>query len=259
MGKTLFITGTGTDVGKTALSLALVLWAGSRGLRTAYLKPIQCGAFPFGEPPKVGGDADWIRHLAGGNVSVHVTYRLRLAASPHLAAEREGLRLDPSRIGSDIESLAGSHDLLLVEGAGGAAVPFDRKGATLAALAARMGIPSLIACAPGLGTLHHTLATVAYLQSLKAPMAGFAFCHRSSPEPTAHSTAHSAGDPTADDLPQDELSRDNRETLAAHTGLAWFGALPYSQPAARGIPLSPAEAEAWWASVAGPMDAWWKA
>ena len=56
MGKTIFITGTGTDVGKTALSLALLLWAGARGLRTAYCKPVQCGGFPLGDPPVMGGD-----------------------------------------------------------------------------------------------------------------------------------------------------------------------------------------------------------
>ena len=92
MGKTIFITGTGTDVGKTALSLALLLWARARGLRTAYCKPVQCGDFLYGEPPVKGGDADWIGSLAGGGTEAHVTYRLRLAASPHLAAEREGLR-----------------------------------------------------------------------------------------------------------------------------------------------------------------------
>ncbi len=259
-GKTLFITGTGTDVGKTALSLALVFWARARGLRTAYLKPLQCGAFPFGEPPRLGGDADWIRHVAGGDTEAHVTYRLRLAASPHLAAEREGVLLDPARMAGDIDSLAGSHDLVLVEGAGGAAVPFDRNGATLAALAAGMRIPSLIACAPGLGTLHHTLATVAYLQSLKAPIAGFAFCHRSPMEPPSFPSASA---PSMDSTPatpaSEDLSRDNRETLAALTGLPWFGGLPFSEKAARGIPLSPAEAEAWWAPVGEPMEAWWKA
>lgn len=247
-GKILGITGTGTDVGKTALSLALVFWARSRGLRTAYLKPIQCGTFPFGEPLEEGGDADWIRLLAGDGTAAHVTYQLRLAASPHLAAEREGLRLDPSRIGGDIDALARSHDLVLVEGAGGAAVPFDRNGATLSALAAEKGIPSLIACAPGLGTLHHTLTTVAYLRSLKAPIAGFAFCHRSPRE-----------SPAPEASPAEDLSVDNRETLAALTGLAWFGALPFSEKAARGMPMSTAEADAWWAPLGGPMDAWWKA
>ena len=178
MGKTLFITGTGTDVGKTALSLALVLWARRRGLGTAYFKPVQCGDFPFGEPAVRGGDAEWIRALAGTEVSTQEAYRFRLAASPHLAAEREGARIERSMLSARARALSADSDLLVVEGAGGAAVPLDREGATLAAWAADLGIPALIACAPGLGTLHHTLTTVAYLRGLGAPIAGFAFCHR---------------------------------------------------------------------------------
>ena len=87
MGKTLFITGTGTDVGKTALSLALILWARNRGLRAAYFKPVQCGDSAFGEPALRGGDAEWIQALAGRDVRTQAGYRFRLAASPHLAAD----------------------------------------------------------------------------------------------------------------------------------------------------------------------------
>src|SRR5690348_2666690 len=118
MAKALFITGTGTDVGKTALSLAVLLWARNRGLRTAYHKPIQSGTYAFSGPSREGrlpqegelpqantlpqpiglpqaiGDAEWIQTMAGGSssgISTHVTYRLRMPASPHLAAEREGV------------------------------------------------------------------------------------------------------------------------------------------------------------------------
>jgi dethiobiotin synthetase len=241
MGKTLFITGTGTDVGKTALSLALVLWARHRGLRVAYCKPVQCGDFPFGEPPVRGGDAEWIRALAGAAVPAQAAYRFRMAASPHLAAEREGTRIERSLLSAQVEALSKASDLVIVEGAGGAAVPLDREGATLAAWAADLGIPALIACAPGLGTLHHTLTTVAYMRALNAPIAGFAFCHRD---------AEGA---------DDRLIADNRETLRSLTGLAFFGSLPYSARTARGIPMPPAEAEAWWAPLSGSLDAWWRA
>jgi dethiobiotin synthetase len=248
MGKTLFITGTGTDVGKTALSLALVLWARHRGLRAAYCKPVQCGDFPFGEPAMRGGDADWIRALAGTAVPTQTVYRFRLAASPHLAAEREGARIERAILSAQVETLSKASDLLIVEGAGGAAVPLDREGATLAAWAADLGIPALIACAPGLGTLHHTLVTAAYLRGLNAPIAGFAFCHREAEHP-----ADAANGSTA------KLADDNRETLRSLTGLAFFGSLPYSARTARGIPMPPAEAETWWAPLSGSLDAWWQA
>src|SRR4051812_10617311 len=117
MGSALFITGTGTDVGKSALSLAVLLWAGRRGLRAAYFKPVQCGTFVFGDPAVQGGDAEWIHSLAGERVPVHVTYRLRMAASPHLAAEREGATLDVGRIRSEASALREGNDVLILEGA----------------------------------------------------------------------------------------------------------------------------------------------
>jgi len=122
MGRILFITGTGTDVGKTALSLAVLLWAKHRGLNAAYLKPVQCGNFPFGNPPREGGDADWIRTLSGG-MPAYVTCALPLAASPHLAAEREGILIDPARLRREAETHAAARDLLILEGAGGAGGP----------------------------------------------------------------------------------------------------------------------------------------
>ncbi|HKP95089.1 MAG TPA: dethiobiotin synthase [Fibrobacteria bacterium] len=246
MGSALFITGTGTDVGKSALSLAVLLWARNRGLRAVYHKPVQCGTSAFGASSGrtgsvpagsvEGGDAEWIETLAGGGIATQVTYRLRMPASPHLAAEREGAALDPERIRSEASSLRNGADLLVLEGAGGPAVPLDRRGSTLAALAADLSMPCLLACAPGLGTLHHTLSTLAYLESKRVRVAGFAFCHREAAEP--------------------ELSRDNAETLRGLTGLPFFGHLPFHANLARGVGLTREEAEAWIAPLAPSLDAW---
>jgi dethiobiotin synthetase len=237
MGKTLFITGTGTDVGKTALSLAALLWARDRGLRARYLKPVQCGESVFGDPPVAGGDAEWIGRMAGDPQSTQVTYQLRMAASPHLAAEREGVVIDRDRLRRDLERAAAGCDLLIAEGAGGSAVPLDRKGSSLGALAAELSLPCLIACAPGLGTLHHTLTTVAWLRAAGAAIAGFAVCHREPSRP--------------------ELTADNIRTLADLTGLPCFGELPYLEKLARGAPLARAEAAAWCAPLAPSLEAWW--
>ncbi len=238
MGSALFIGGTGTDVGKTALSLAVLLWARDRGLRAAYHKPIQCGTFAIGSPPMQGGDADWIRKLAGSGTAAHVTYQLRMAASPHLAAEREQVALDLRRIRSDAQALLAENDLLILEGSGGTAVPIDRRGNTLAALAADLGIPCLLACAPGLGTLHHTLSTLAHLGNAGCQTAGFAFCHRTAEE--------------------DGLARDNRETLAALTSLPFFGDLGFLESIAQGRGPAADEEESWYAPLAPALAAWWR-
>ncbi|MEO6097987.1 MAG: dethiobiotin synthase [Fibrobacteria bacterium] len=267
MGKTFFITGTGTDVGKTALSLAVVLWARHRGLRASYFKPIQCGEFPFGEPAVRGGDADWIRNLAGTNVRTQGFYRFRMAASPHLAAEHEGERIDRSLLSAQVKALSVESDLVIVEGSGGAAVPLDREGTSLAAWAADLGMPALIACAPGLGTLHHTLTTVAYLRGLAAPIAGFAFCHRGDGAKGDEGDEGDEREVKAEGnaarnvawSPSLSLIADNRETLRSLTGLAFFGSLPFSMHTSRGIPMPSSEAEAWWAPLSASLDSWWGA
>jgi dethiobiotin synthetase len=237
LAKTLFITGTGTDVGKSALALAVLLWAKSRDLGCAYYKPVQCGDFPFGAPPSPHGDAEWIRALHPGPLSIHVTYRFPWPISPHLAAEKAGTVVAADRIRGDLETFARGIDLLVVEGAGGAAVPLDRGGTSLAALAAEAKLPSLVAAAPGLGTLHHTLATVAYLRSLAAPLAGFAFCHRDAEVP--------------------EIAADNAVTLQSLARMSFFGPVRHLAALAGPGPLSAAEAESLCQPLSPALDGWW--
>lgn len=226
-------------MGKSALSLAVLLWARAKGLDAAYIKPVQCGEFPFGFPPIPAGDAEWIAALSPDPIDARVTYRFPSPVSPHLAAERAGATILTERIAADIEELSGDRDLVILEGAGGAAVPLDRQGNSLAMLAAELEIPSLIACAPGLGTLHHTLATLAYLGALDAPVAGFAFCHREAAVP--------------------EMFADNRRTLEALTGLPCFGALPHLPALANGGPLSRPQADALAGPITAALDSWWNA
>jgi dethiobiotin synthetase len=237
VSRAIFITGTGTDVGKSAVALSVLLWGRARGLEAVYCKPIQCGEFPFGDPPSPHGDAEWVKALSPGNQAAHVIYRFRSPVSPHLAAEREHAAIDVERLRNEVEVLARACDLLVVEGAGGPAVPLDRKGTSLGALMGDLGWPSLVACAPGLGTLHHTLATLAYLDRLAAPVAGLAFCHR---------------DPQAP-----ELFEDNARTLGELTGLPCFGAVPYLPSLSTGGPLAPVDAGRMAAALSPALDAWW--
>ncbi|HLP42004.1 MAG TPA: dethiobiotin synthase, partial [Fibrobacteria bacterium] len=229
---------TGTEVGKSALALGVLAWARDRGLGTTYCKPVQCGDFPFGEPPAPHGDAEWMRALFPAPVNTHVIHRFRSPVSPHLAAERERTAIDLERVRREVETLVHQNDLLVVEGAGGAAAPLDRKGSSLGALAGELGLPCLIACAPGLGTLHHTLSTIAYLERAAAPLAGFAFCSR---------------DP---ELP--EMYADNLRTLRELTGLPCFGTLPHLPALSGPAPLDTGTLDRLIASLAPALDSWWK-
>ena len=225
MGKALFITGTGTDIGKSSLSLAILLWAKAKGLRSAYYKPIQCGTFSYGNPPTQYGDAEWIRALAGKSLTLHVTYSLQMSASPHLAAEREKVSLDLGRIRDEFLALAETHDLVVMEGAGGAAVPVNRMGKSLSDLAGELSLECVLACAPGLGTLHHTLTTIAYLKSLAVPISGFVFCHR--------------------EATNMEICADNRSTLQSLTQVSCLGELGFCAELALGPELFTAVSAPW--------------
>jgi dethiobiotin synthetase len=161
MTSTIIVTGTDTDVGKTVFAAALV-----GALDGYYWKPIQAGL--AGDT-----DADLVRRLSGlpaGRVLPEV-YRLKTAASPHLAAERDGVLID-------IEGLAGaplSHErAVIIEGAGGLLVPLTRSYLQIE-LFARWRAPAVLVSATRLGTINHTLLSIEALRRRGIPLLGVAF------------------------------------------------------------------------------------
>lgn len=150
----LIVSGTGTGVGKTVTTAALAAVATAGGRRVAVLKPAQTGVGPD-EP----GDVQEVERLAGpATVAELARYPEPLA--PATAARRAGL--PPVRIAdaaATASRLEVSHDLVLVEGAGGLLVRYDDDGATLADLAAALAAPVLLVVDPELGTLNSTALT----------------------------------------------------------------------------------------------------
>lgn len=169
------VTGTSTGVGKTVATAALTAMLLARGSRVAVVKPAQTGVGP-GEP----GDLDEVCRLVGE--SDRVTYRefVRLGdpLAPAAAARREGVDLPPvaAWVGT-ITELVGTHDVVLIEGAGGLLVELDSRGGTLADLAAALRYKGISAAAvvvasPGLGTLNHTALTAEALARRGIPLLG---------------------------------------------------------------------------------------
>ena len=154
MTRRFVVTGTDTGSGKTVFSAAL---AGALGL--PYWKPIQSGL-------EEETDSEAVARLA--RVPVHPeAYRLVTPASPHLAAEIDGVTIDPDRLtppGGD----------LLVEGAGGALVPVTRS-ILYADLFARWQIPVIVCARTSLGTINHGLMTIEALKARGVPIHGVAF------------------------------------------------------------------------------------
>lgn len=159
----LVVTGTSTDVGKTAVTAAIAALAPDRVAgRVAVVKPAQTGVAP-GEP----GDLAEVTRLAGCG-DVHEFARYPDPLSPHAAAALAGMpELDQGETAERILELAATRDLVIVEGAGGLLVPFSRDGWTLRDLAFDLDAAVVLVVAAGLGTLNHTALTLEAMDGLE--------------------------------------------------------------------------------------------
>ncbi|GGU96416.1 ATP-dependent dethiobiotin synthetase BioD [Streptomyces albospinus] len=156
----LFVTGTGTEIGKTVTTAAIAAAALGRGRSVAVLKPAQTGVTAQ-EP----GDAAEVERLAGPVTTTELA-RFPEPLAPGTAARRAGLpAVGPQEIADAAAKLDASHDLVLVEGAGGLLVRFDADGHTLADAARLAGAPVLVVVQAGLGTLNTTALTAMALRS----------------------------------------------------------------------------------------------
>lgn len=160
----LFVTGTDTGVGKTAVSAGLLAALRRRGVRVAAMKPAETGwGGAAGTWPP---DGACLARAAGLRLPREqvVPYVLAEPLAPAVAADRAGVSIDLARLQAAYAALAQEYDLVLVEGAGGLAVPLT--GAlTMADLAAAWRLPVLVVARPGLGSINHTVLTVEYARA----------------------------------------------------------------------------------------------
>jgi dethiobiotin synthetase len=157
-----FVTGTGTEVGKTVVAATIARTHTQRGERVAVFKPAVSGLSDGGEP-----DHELLRRAAGSAQSDEqiAPYRYALPVSPHLGAELSGDVIDPARLRAAAVEAASGADLLVVEGVGGFLVPLTL-GYLLRDFARDLALPVVIAALPGLGTINHTLLTVEAVRSV---------------------------------------------------------------------------------------------
>ncbi|MCD6294698.1 MAG: dethiobiotin synthase [Deltaproteobacteria bacterium] len=146
----IFVTGTGTGVGKTMVSAIL-----AAGLSARYWKPIQSG---LGEKT----DTAWVRETTGlpSNYFYPETYQFRFPLSPHVAAARDGIQIDLESM--NLPQAPGGR--LIVEGAGGIMVPLNEDYLMLD-LMKKLAIPILLVAESGLGTINHTLLSLDRLKN----------------------------------------------------------------------------------------------
>lgn len=146
----LFVTGIGTEVGKTVCSAILTKY-----FNADYWKPIQSGDLHFSDSMKI---KDWI----GENVVIHPEkYRLQLAASPHQSAAEERISININDF-----QLPETQNNLIVEGAGGLMVPLS-DSEFMIDLIEKLHIPAALVVRNYLGCINHTLLSIMALSQKK--------------------------------------------------------------------------------------------
>ncbi len=154
----LFITGIGTDVGKTIAS-AIV----TQALEADYWKPVQAGDLDNSDSHKIQG------YISNDKTIIHPnSYKLNTPASPHLAANIDGITIDLKKI---TEPKTKNH--LVIEGAGGLLVPLNDKDCIVDLI--QKDYKVIVVSRHYLGSINHSLLTFEALKSRKIDVAGILF------------------------------------------------------------------------------------
>jgi len=154
--KGIFITGTDTGVGKTAVAAALAWSLRSKGVDVGVMKPVQSGD---------DDDAALLIEASGTRDSPCIVnqYTFKPPLAPSLAARMAGVEIEPELIKDSCKTIMGRHNRTIVEGAGGIMVPLVERGDKsylVSDLIVELGLPVIIVARAGLGTVNHTLLTI---------------------------------------------------------------------------------------------------
>lgn len=191
MADGVFVTGTGTEVGKTVVAAVIARTLAAEGKRVAVFKPAVTGL-----DEGVETDHALLRRASGseqGDEEI-APYRYGPPASPHLAAALAGEEIDPERLRQAVATAAAGAEAIVCEGVGGLLVPLS-PNYLVRDLAVDLGYPLVVVASPGLGTINHTLLTLEAARAAGLEVATVVL----TPWPE---------EPT-------EIERSNRETIAA--------------------------------------------
>ena len=159
MKRTYFITGIGTEVGKTVASAII-----TQALEADYWKPVQAGELDSSDSMKVQSLTD------NSKSTFHPeAYRLNHPMSPHAAAERDGVEIDISSF-----EMPKTDNHLVIEGAGGLLVPLNKKD-TILDLIANLKCEVILVSRHYLGSINHTLMSIELLKQRNIPIKGILF------------------------------------------------------------------------------------
>lgn len=182
MARALFVTGTGTDVGKTYVTALMVKKLAESGLNAAYYKAAMSGNQRRADGSLIPGDALFVQEMAGLSQPLDemCPYVYEHAWSPHLAAQVEGNPPELSVIQQGFQTVCDRHPYVTMEGSGGILCPLRmEEGQTLwlEDVIRTLRLPSVIVADAGLGTINSVVLTVEHMHARKLPVKGILFNH----------------------------------------------------------------------------------
>lgn len=180
MKKALFITGTGTDIGKTYVTGLIVKKLRDAGLNAGYYKAALSGAEPDADGTLQPGDAIYVNRVAniGEKTENLVSYVYKEAVSPHLAAKINDQPIDFAKVTADFKRALAKYDYLTMEGSGGIICPLrwdNQQHVILDDLVKKLDLGVLIIADAGLGTINAAVLTIEHLKSRNIPIKGIIF------------------------------------------------------------------------------------
>lgn len=165
MGKGLFVTGTGTDVGKTYVAALMVKKLHEAGYSAGYYKAALSGSAAFAD-----SDAGYVRRVSGiaQPEGTMLSYLYPEAVSPHLAARLNARPVEMKRVLADFAAVRSRYACTTVEGSGGVVCPIRWDGQAhilLEDIIRAMALAAVVVADAGLGTINACVLTVEYLRS----------------------------------------------------------------------------------------------
>ena len=176
MSKGIFITATGTDIGKTFVTGLIVKKLRDAGLNAGYYKAALSGAELQPDGTWLPGDAAYVAKISGMTEKPEelVSYIYKTAVSPHLAALREGNPVELDKVKADFAAAQAKYDYVTMEGSGGIICPirWDEQHLLLEDIIKATNLGTLVISNAALGSINACVLTVFYLQQKGIPVRG---------------------------------------------------------------------------------------
>lgn len=176
MSKSIFITGTGTDVGKTYIAGLIVKKLNEGGLNPGYYKAAMSGNDRDADGNLIPGDAAHVTAASGIQQPFEdmCPYIYEIAVSPHLASRIEGNPVKMSVVKEGYDKVAAEYDYVTVEGSGGILCPidFDNEKIMLEDVIKELDLACIIVADAGLGTINSLVLTYDYMKRKGIPIKG---------------------------------------------------------------------------------------